>query len=69
MDELDRDQASTKTIATAGAIAGAAALIATGRDAKVEDPAPPPAGATYCLSGLDRSGNEGIVSAPLTVSS
>lgn len=45
-----------------------ARLVATGRDATVEDPAPP-AGATYCLSGLDRSGNEGIVSAPLTVSS
>jgi len=49
---------------------GAAAnLIATGRrGAKVVDPAPPAAPATYCLSGLDRSGNESALSAPRGVS-
>ncbi|MEU7905537.1 family 10 glycosylhydrolase [Actinoplanes sp. NPDC049118] len=49
---------------------GAAAnLVATGRaGAKVADPAPPAGGAAYCLSGLDRSGNEGPVSAPRDLS-
>ena len=42
----------------------AAALVATGRaGAQVADPAPPAGPATYCLSGLDRSGNEGPLSA------
>ena len=47
---------------------GAAAdLVATGRSgAEVTDPAPPAGPATYCLSSLDRSGNEGPISAPLT---
>jgi hypothetical protein len=47
---------------------GAAAdLVATGRSGtQVADPAPPPGPATYCLSSLDRSANEGPVSAPLT---
>ena len=44
-------------------------LVATGRGGtEVVDPAPPAGPATYCLSGLDRSGNEGAVSAPLAVS-
>ncbi|MCY1139679.1 family 10 glycosylhydrolase [Actinoplanes sp. Pm04-4] len=43
-----------------------AALVATGRaGTEVADPAAPDGPATYCLSGLDRSGNEGPVSAPL----
>ena len=42
-----------------------AALVATGRSgSQVTDPAPPAGPATYCLSGLDRSGNEGPVSEP-----
>jgi uncharacterized lipoprotein YddW (UPF0748 family) len=46
----------------------AAALVATGRaGAQVADPAPPAGPASYCLSGLDRVGNEGPLSAPLTV--
>ncbi|MBM2620081.1 family 10 glycosylhydrolase [Actinoplanes sp. LDG1-06] len=51
-------------------VAGAsAALVATGRaGAEVVDPAPPAGPVTYCLSGLDRSGNEGPVSKPLTTS-
>ncbi|GIF25832.1 uncharacterized lipoprotein YddW (UPF0748 family) [Actinoplanes tereljensis] len=45
---------------------GAAALVATGHTgAQVADPAPV-AKATYCLTGLDRSGNEGPASAPFT---
>ena len=49
---------------------GAAAdLVATGRaGTDVRDPAPPAGPATYCLSGLDRSGNEGPVGAPYRVS-
>ena len=48
---------------------GAADLVATGRaGTQVADPTPPPGPATYCLSGLDRSGNEGPISPPLTVS-
>ena len=43
---------------------GAAPLIATGR-AGARIPLPGPG--TYCLSGLDRSGNEGPVGPPLTV--
>jgi uncharacterized lipoprotein YddW (UPF0748 family) len=48
---------------------GAAAnLVATGRaNAPVADPAPPATATTYCLSGLDRSGNEGAISAPRTL--
>ena len=51
-------------------IDGAAArLVATGRVGRdVVDPAPPDAPATYCLSGLDRSGNEGVPSPPYAVS-
>jgi hypothetical protein len=42
----------------------AATPVATGRGAaKITAPGP----GTYCLSGLDRSGNEGPLSAPLTV--
>jgi uncharacterized lipoprotein YddW (UPF0748 family) len=43
----------------------AASLVATGRDG-----VPPTADkpGTYCLSGLDRSGNEGPIGAPLSVS-
>jgi uncharacterized lipoprotein YddW (UPF0748 family) len=45
-----------------------AKLVATGRaGSAVADPAPPAGGAVYCLSGLDRSGNEGPLSRPLTV--
>jgi hypothetical protein len=45
-----------------------AKLVATGRAGSgVADPAPPAGGAVYCLSGLDRSGNEGALSRPLTV--
>jgi uncharacterized lipoprotein YddW (UPF0748 family) len=46
----------------------AAKLVATGRaGSQVADPAPPKGGdATYCLSGLDRSGNEGPLSPPFT---
>jgi len=50
---------------------GAAAnLVATGRAGKqdVVDPAPPAAEATYCLSALDRSGNESAISNPVSVS-
>jgi hypothetical protein len=43
----------------------AAKLVATGRSGtKVQDPAPPAGAAQYCLSGLDRSGNESPISAP-----
>ncbi|MGX6606961.1 glycoside hydrolase family 10 protein [Micromonosporaceae bacterium Da 78-11] len=50
---------------TAGATA---ALVATGRaGTQVADPRPPAGAATYCLSGLDRSGNEGALSEPLQV--
>ncbi|MBL7259230.1 glycoside hydrolase family 10 protein [Paractinoplanes lichenicola] len=46
-----------------------AALVATGRaGTEVVDPAPPAGPLTYCLSGLDRSGNEGPISTPLTAS-
>ena len=46
-----------------------AALVATGRvGSEVIDPAAPAGPATYCLSGLDRSGNEGPVSPPLAAS-
>ena len=50
---------------------GAAAdLIATGRAGRQDavDPAPPAAAATYCLSALDRSGNESAISDPVSVS-
>ncbi len=49
-------------------VEGAAAkLVATGRaGSQVADPAPPAGSATYCLTGLDRSGNEGPASEPLT---
>ncbi|GAA4937864.1 glycoside hydrolase family 10 protein [Actinoplanes utahensis] len=44
-----------------------AALIATGRaGTPVVDPKPPAGTATYCLSGLDRSANEGPLSSPFT---
>jgi uncharacterized lipoprotein YddW (UPF0748 family) len=46
----------------------AAKLVATGRSgAKVADPAPPAAAGVYCLSMLDRSGNESAISAPYGV--
>jgi uncharacterized lipoprotein YddW (UPF0748 family) len=46
----------------------AARLVATGRTgSQVADPAPPGGSATYCLTGLDRSGNEGPPSQPLTL--
>ena len=46
----------------------AATLVNTGRSgSQPADPAPPAGGATYCLSGLDRSGNEGPLSDPLTL--
>ncbi|MEV6303561.1 family 10 glycosylhydrolase [Actinoplanes sp. NPDC051861] len=45
-------------------------LVATGRSgAPVIDPKPPTGPVTYCLSGLDRSANEGPVSAPFTLAS
>jgi uncharacterized lipoprotein YddW (UPF0748 family) len=49
-------------------VSGAAAdLVNTGRAGRpVADPAPAAGPATYCLSGLDRSGNEGPVSLPLS---
>jgi uncharacterized lipoprotein YddW (UPF0748 family) len=42
-------------------------LVATGRrgSQNVVDPAPPAAATTYCVSGLDRSGNEGPLSTPV----
>ncbi|WP_067499977.1 glycoside hydrolase family 10 protein [Actinoplanes sp. TFC3] len=45
-------------------------LVATGRRGAqdVVDPAPPAGAATYCLSGLDRSGNEGPLSDPVSLS-
>lgn len=44
-----------------------ATLVATGRTGTpVADPAPPAGKAVYCLGGLDRSGNEGPLSPPLT---
>jgi len=71
----------TRLAATAGAgapaaswalyrVDGAAApLVATGRTGSpVADPAPPAGPATYCLSGLDRSGNEGPLSEPFRLS-
>ncbi|MFF5084926.1 glycoside hydrolase family 10 protein [Actinoplanes sp. NPDC000266] len=43
-------------------------LVATGRGGtEVVDPAPPSGPVTYCLAGVDRSGNEGGVSAPIAV--
>jgi uncharacterized lipoprotein YddW (UPF0748 family) len=47
---------------------GSAKLVATGRaGSPVTDPAPPAgAAAVYCLSGLDRSANEGPLSRPFT---
>jgi hypothetical protein len=46
-------------------VGGAAAdLVATGRRGA---PVTPPGPGTYCLSGLDRSGNEGPLSAPVTI--
>ncbi|MEV4705217.1 family 10 glycosylhydrolase [Actinoplanes sp. NPDC049316] len=50
-----------------GAVAN---LVATGRAGKQDavDPAPPAGAATYCLSGLDRSGNESAISDPVSVS-
>ncbi|BAL90418.1 hypothetical protein AMIS_51980 [Actinoplanes missouriensis 431] len=43
-------------------------LVATGRaGTPVADPSPPSGAAAYCLSALDRSGNESPLSAPLTV--
>jgi uncharacterized lipoprotein YddW (UPF0748 family) len=49
-------------------VSGAAAvLVATGRTGtEVIDPLPPSTPAQYCLAGLDRSGNEGPLSEPLT---
>jgi uncharacterized lipoprotein YddW (UPF0748 family) len=51
-------------------VEGAAAkLVATGRaGAKVRDPQPSKSPAQYCLSGLDRSGNESPLSEPRAVS-
>ncbi|MEU4424972.1 family 10 glycosylhydrolase [Actinoplanes sp. NPDC024001] len=44
-----------------------AALVSTGRTGTaVRDPKPPSGTVTYCLSGLDRSANEGPLSAPFT---
>ncbi|GLY00319.1 family 10 glycosylhydrolase [Actinoplanes sp. NBRC 101535] len=44
-----------------------ATLVATGRaGAAVVDPAPPSGPVSYCLSGLDRSGNEGPLSEAFT---
>jgi uncharacterized lipoprotein YddW (UPF0748 family) len=44
-----------------------AALVATGRSGtQVVDPHPASTPSVYCLTGLDRSGNEGAPSAPLT---
>jgi hypothetical protein len=44
-----------------------ATMVNTGRaGTQVADPAPGDGPATYCLSGLDRSGNEGPLSAPLS---
>ena len=44
-----------------------AVLVNTGRTgSEVTDPAPGSGPGTYCLSGLDRSGNEGPISDPLT---
>ncbi|MFF5296631.1 glycoside hydrolase family 10 protein [Paractinoplanes globisporus] len=46
-----------------------ATLVATGRTGQqVADPAPPAGSAVYCLSGLDRSGNEGKIGAAFTAS-
>ncbi|GIM93074.1 glycoside hydrolase family 10 protein [Paractinoplanes toevensis] len=46
---------------------GSASLVATGHTgAQVADPAPAAGRATYCLTGLDRSGNEGPASAPFS---
>jgi uncharacterized lipoprotein YddW (UPF0748 family) len=46
----------------------AATLVGTGRTgSQPADPAPPAGSATYCLSGLDRSGNEGPLSDPLVL--
>ncbi|WP_433292180.1 glycoside hydrolase family 10 protein [Actinoplanes sp. CA-030573] len=44
-----------------------AALVATGRGGTpVTDPAPVKGKAVYCLAGLDRSGNQGSISAPFS---
>jgi uncharacterized lipoprotein YddW (UPF0748 family) len=46
---------------------GSAGLVATGRIGRqVVDPAPPAGPGVYCLSGLDRSGNEGAISPAFT---
>lgn len=46
---------------------GAASLVATGRaGSPVVDLKPPAGPATYCVSGLDRSANEGPLSSPFT---
>ncbi|MEU4692944.1 family 10 glycosylhydrolase [Actinoplanes sp. NPDC023714] len=43
-------------------------LVSTGRaGTAVTDPKPPAGGGAYCLSALDRSGNESPISAPFTV--
>jgi hypothetical protein len=65
--ELDWQAGAEEPVSWALYKAGAAAatLVATGRSgAKITAPGP----GAYCLSGLDRSGNEGPLSAPLTVS-
>ncbi|WP_229072696.1 glycoside hydrolase family 10 protein [Actinoplanes sp. DH11] len=47
---------------------GTATLVATGRaGTAVADRTPADSGGTYCLSALDRSGNESPISAPFTV--
>ena len=70
--------AVTLTAADAGGVSWAlyrtddsgAALVATGRaGAPIVDPKPPAGPATYCLSGLDRSANEGPLSSPFTTAS
>ncbi|MEV0900077.1 family 10 glycosylhydrolase [Actinoplanes sp. NPDC049802] len=73
-----RDPSGRITLKTAAASGGAswalyrtgdktATLIATGRaGTPVVDPQPPAGPTTYCLSGLDRSANEGPLSNPFT---
>ncbi|GAA0444899.1 glycosyl hydrolase [Actinoplanes capillaceus] len=75
-----RDAGGRITLTTAAASGGAswalyrtgekdATLIATGRaGTPVVDPKPPTGSVTYCLSGLDRSANEGPLSSPFTTS-
>jgi hypothetical protein len=49
---------------------GSATLVATGRaGSAVADRKPPAGPATYCVSGLDRSANEGPLSSPFTTAS